>query len=76
MSTLGAGYIAAILTEDTDLIQCFETAYTAAELLAFSRSQILALGRRVAVDTERSMAEVGSQMIAAAVMFEQLDIQL
>lgn len=76
MSASGAGYVAALLADDTSLVESFKIAFEPAELLAMAESQIRVLGRRVAVDSGRTLVEVGSDMVAAALVFDGLGIQL
>jgi hypothetical protein len=73
---VGAGYVAAMLTGDDELSAAYEVAFSPTELLQALHSQLLILGRRVAVDSNRTPAELGDQLIGAALLVQRLHLNL
>lgn len=63
---LGASYVAAVLAGDTVMMASYVEANGAQAVLDALTSQILVLGRRVAVDEDRALTQVGDAMVAAA----------
>lgn len=75
-NVVGAGYVAAMLAGDDELSRAYEEAFSSAELLSAVHSQLLILGRRVAAESNRTVAELGDHLVGAALLLQQLDIHL
>lgn len=63
---LGASYVSALLTEDEQALAMYRASYNSVQLLRAVGSQIVILGRRVAVESGRTMAELGADLVEAA----------
>ena len=71
---VGAGYLAAMLGGDDELAACFEAAFGPAELMGALHTQLRVLGRRVATDSDRTLSQLGDDLIGAAVLLARTDI--
>jgi hypothetical protein len=72
-NVVGAGYVSAMLNGDEALSHAFEEAFSAGELLAAVHVQLMILGRRVAADSNRTLAELGDHLVGSAVLLQRLD---
>lgn len=67
---LGAAYMAAVITEDLDMLAMYRTAYSAEQLLAALEQQTVIMARRIVVDSDMTLHEYGDASIGAATVMQ------
>lgn len=69
---LAAVYTAAVLSNDQDMLAMYRLSYTPDELLEALEFQVAIMGRRIAVDSDRTLTEVGDSFVAAANVLQKM----